>query len=165
MKRLLLFRNLVMTFQHMQKNSNLFVYKFVVSCQILYQVVPYKAEAWHACSQEQYFSKHRFQISANVPLESPKTKTLADGLIERTSSMLDDIEAKTVHKDKESDQQRKKKFVSHRGRISKEFDSRKDSQSKKFKRRPRTFKNPSFKDLCDSKLSGLHAFDNLAIIH
>ena len=30
--------------------------------------------------------------------KSPKTKTLADGLIERTSSMLDEIESKTVHK-------------------------------------------------------------------
>ena len=34
---------------------------------------------------------------------SPKTKTLADGLIERTSSMLEEIESKTVHKDKEGD--------------------------------------------------------------
>ena len=42
-------------------------------------------------------------------LKSPKTKTLADGLIERTSSMLDEIESKTVHKDEEGDQQRKKK--------------------------------------------------------
>ena len=33
---------------------------------------------------------------------SPKTNTFADGLIERTSSMLDGIESKTVHK--ESDQ-------------------------------------------------------------
>ena len=49
-----------------------------------------------------------FQISANVPLESPKTKALADGLIERTSSMLDEIESKTVHKVKEGDQQKKK---------------------------------------------------------
>ena len=36
-------------------------------------------------------------------LKSPKTKTLADGLIKRTSSMLDEIESKTVHKDEESD--------------------------------------------------------------
>ena len=34
---------------------------------------------------------------------SPKTNKLADGLIERTSSMLDEIALKTVHKDKESD--------------------------------------------------------------
>ena len=39
-----------------------------------------------------------------MDIKVSKTKTLADGLIERTSSMLDDIEAKTVHKDKESDQ-------------------------------------------------------------
>ena len=37
-------------------------------------------------------------------LKSPKTKTLADGLIEITSSMLDEIESKTVHKDEEGDQ-------------------------------------------------------------
>ena len=34
-------------------------------------------------------------------LKSPKTNTLADGLIERTSSVLDETESKTVHKDKE----------------------------------------------------------------
>ena len=33
-------------------------------------------------------------------LKSPKTNTLADVLIETTSSMLDEIESKTVHKDK-----------------------------------------------------------------
>ena len=31
-------------------------------------------------------------------LNSPKTKTLSDGLIERTASLLDKIESKTVHK-------------------------------------------------------------------
>ena len=36
--------------------------------------------------------------------KTPKTNTLADGLIETTSSMLDEIESKTVHKDKEGDQ-------------------------------------------------------------
>ena len=44
----------------MYKKSNSFIYKFVVNCQILHQVVPYEAEAWHAWSQGQYFSKHRF---------------------------------------------------------------------------------------------------------
>ena len=34
---------------------------------------------------------------------TPKTKTLADGLIERTSSTLDETESKTVHKDEEGD--------------------------------------------------------------
>ena len=33
-----------------------------------------------------------------------KTNTLADGLIKRTSSILDDIVSKTMHKDEESDQ-------------------------------------------------------------
>ena len=32
-----------------------------------------------------------------------KTNTLADGLIEKTSSMLDEIASKIVHKDKEGD--------------------------------------------------------------
>ena len=32
-----------------------------------------------------------------------KDKTLADGLIERNSSMLDEIESKTVHKNEEGD--------------------------------------------------------------
>ena len=41
-----------------------------------------------------------------------------------------------------------------------EFDSRKDSQSTKFERRPRIFVKLSFRELCDSKLSGLHAFGN-----
>ena len=36
--------------------------------------------------------------------KSPKTNKLADELIETTSSMLDEIESKTVHKDKEGDQ-------------------------------------------------------------
>ena len=37
-------------------------------------------------------------------LKSPKTKTLAHGLIKGTSSMLDETESKTVHKDEEGDQ-------------------------------------------------------------
>ena len=57
------------------------------------------------------------------------------------------------------------KFVSERARMSGEFDSRKDSQSTKFKRRPGIFVKLSFRELCASKLSGLHAFDNRAIIH
>ena len=43
-------------------------------------------------------------------LKSPKTNTLADGLIKKTSfmldeieSMLDETESKTIHKDKEGD--------------------------------------------------------------
>ena len=34
---------------------------------------------------------------------SPKTKTSADGLIKRTSSMLHETESETVHKAEESD--------------------------------------------------------------
>ena len=36
-------------------------------------------------------------------LKSPKTKTLVEWSIERTSSMLDEIESKTVDKDEEDD--------------------------------------------------------------
>ena len=57
------------------------------------------------------------------------------------------------------------RFFSHRARISGQFDLRKDSQSTKFERRPRTFVKLGFRESCDSKLSGLHAFDNIAIIH
>ena len=46
-----------------------------------------------------------------------------------------------------------------------DFDSRKDSQSTKFERIPRIFVKLSFGELCDSKISGLHAFDNMDIIH
>ena len=56
-------------------------------------------------------------------------------------------------------------FVSHRARMSGEFDSRKDLQSTKFERRSQIFVKLSFRELCDSKLSGLHTFDNMAILH
>ena len=42
-------------------------------------------------------------------LKSTKTNLLAEGLIERTSSMLDKIASKMIHKEEEGDQQRKKK--------------------------------------------------------
>ena len=40
----------------------------------------------------------------DITLKSQKTNTLADGLIERTSSTLDEIESKTMNKDKEGSQ-------------------------------------------------------------
>ena len=49
--------------------------------------------------------------------------------------------------------------------MSREFDSRKDSQSTKFEGRPGIFIKLSFRELCDSKVSGLYAFDNMAVIH
>ena len=49
--------------------------------------------------------------------------------------------------------------------MSGEFDSRKDLQLTKFERRPRTFVKLSFREFCDSKLCGLHVFDNMVIIH
>ena len=49
--------------------------------------------------------------------------------------------------------------------MSGEFDSRKDSQSTKFERRPQISVKLSLRELYDSKLSGLHAFDNMVIIH
>ena len=49
--------------------------------------------------------------------------------------------------------------------MSGEFDSRKNSQSTKFEQSSQIFLNLSFRELCDSKLSGLHPFDNMAIIY
>ena len=49
--------------------------------------------------------------------------------------------------------------------MSGEFDSRKDSYSAKLERRPKIFVKLRFKELCGSKLSGLHPFDNMSIIH
>ena len=49
--------------------------------------------------------------------------------------------------------------------MSGEFDSRKNWQSTKFGPRPRIFVKIIFRDMCHSKLSGLHAFDNMVIIH
>ena len=49
--------------------------------------------------------------------------------------------------------------------MSGEFDSRKDSHSTKFKRRPRIFLKINFWQLCHSNLSCLHPFDNMTIIH
>ena len=49
--------------------------------------------------------------------------------------------------------------------MSGEFDSRKDLQSTKFERRPQIFVKLSFREFCNSKLSGLYAYDNMVIIH
>ena len=49
--------------------------------------------------------------------------------------------------------------------MSGEFDSWTDSQSTKFQQGPQIFIKLSFREFHDSKLSGLHAFDNMAIIH
>ena len=57
------------------------------------------------------------------------------------------------------------KFVPHRAIMSGQFDSRKDSLSKKLKQRPQIFLKLSFRELCGSKLSGLHPCDNMTIIH
>ena len=57
------------------------------------------------------------------------------------------------------------KFVSHRARMSGEFDSRKYSHSTKLEQRPQIFVKLSFRELCGSKLSGLQPLHNVAIIH
>ena len=49
--------------------------------------------------------------------------------------------------------------------MSGKFDSRKYLQSTTSEQRPQIFVKLSFRELCDSKLSGLHPFDNMAIIH
>ena len=48
--------------------------------------------------------------------------------------------------------------------MSGELDTKKDSHSTKFERRPQIFLKLSFKELCDLKLSGLHPLNNMAII-
>ena len=53
--------------------------------------------------------------------------------------------------------------MSHRARISEEFDSKKDSRSTKLERRPQLFVKLSFRELCGSEFSGLHP-DNMAKI-
>ena len=53
----------------------------------------------------------------------------------------------------------------HRARMSGEFNSRKDSQSTKLEQRSEMFAKLSFRELWDSKLSGLHALDNMTITH
>ena len=57
------------------------------------------------------------------------------------------------------------KFVSHRARMSGEFDSRKDSHSTRLEQTPQIFIKLCFKELYGSKLSGLHPSDNIGIIH
>ena len=47
--------------------------------------------------------------------------------------------------------------------MSREFNSRKDSHPTKFKQRSQILVKISSKELLDSKLSGLHPFDNIAI--
>ena len=46
-----------------------------------------------------------------------------------------------------------------------EFNSGKDSQSAKFEQMPHIFVKLSFRELYNSKSSGLHPVDNMAIIH
>ena len=41
----------------------------------------------------------------------------------------------------------------------------KDSHSAKLEGRPQIFVKLSFRELCGSKISGLHHFDNMSIIH
>ena len=57
------------------------------------------------------------------------------------------------------------KFVSNRARMPGQADSRKDSNSTKFEIRPQIFVELSFRELSDSKLSGLYHFDNTVMIH
>ena len=56
------------------------------------------------------------------------------------------------------------KFLSHGAKMSGEFDLKRNSHSTKFKGRPQILLELRFRELCDSKLSGLHPC-NVAIIH
>ena len=47
--------------------------------------------------------------------------------------------------------------------MSREFVSRKDPHSTKFKQKPRIYIKLSFRELRNSNLSGLHSFDNMTI--
>ena len=49
--------------------------------------------------------------------------------------------------------------------MTREFDSRKDPHSTKLEQRHLIFVKLSFRELCGSKQSGLHPFDNMDIIH
>ena len=168
-------------------------------------------------------------------LKSPKTNTLADGLIKRTSSMLDETESKTAHKTKKvinrgkrskplsevkpvenisknlqsfleispmqkevlpsqklgdlayeylnpfrlkEDSLSQRNFqnqLSHPGlsHIEQEFQEsliqgkihNQQNSNEGLKYSKSYAKTKSLKQLCDSKLSGLHAFDNMTIIH
>ena len=55
--------------------------------------------------------------------------------------------------------------MSHRVKISREFDLRKDSHSTNLEQRPQIFVKLSFTESCGSKLSGIHPFDDMTIIH
>ena len=45
------------------------------------------------------------------------------------------------------------------------FNAKKDSHSTKFEQRPQIFIKLTFRELCNSKLSGLHPLDNMTLIH
>ena len=49
--------------------------------------------------------------------------------------------------------------------MSGEFDSRKDTHSTKLEQKSGILLKLSFRKLCYSKLSGLHPFDNMSIVH
>ena len=49
--------------------------------------------------------------------------------------------------------------------MSGEFDSRKDLHSAKFEQQTLIFVKLSFRELCDSKLPGLHPFGNMSLTH
>ena len=55
-------------------------------------------------------------------------------------------------------------FVSHKVIMSGAFDSRTYSHSKKFKQRPQILLRLNLRELCASKLTGLHPFDNMVIL-
>ena len=49
--------------------------------------------------------------------------------------------------------------------MSEDFESRKDSHSTKLEQRPKIFVKLSSRELCSSKLSGLHPFDYMVIVY
>ena len=55
------------------------------------------------------------------------------------------------------------KFVSNKKRISRIFNDKNDSKPMKLEWRPQILWKQSFRELCSSNLSSLHAFDNITI--
>ena len=53
--------------------------------------------------------------------------------------------------------------MSHRARMPREFDPRKDSHSMKFEQKPQILVKLSWRELYDSELSGLGSFENIVI--
>ena len=103
--------------------------------------------------------KHLSKVICKMLSEIKLGKNLSDNL----QSFLE-ISPVEKNNEKLPESIKSSNFVSHRARMSGEFDSKKDSHSTKLERWPQIFVKLSFRELCGSNLPGLHPFDNMAII-